>query len=123
MHSLSRWRPRSRPVAALSLGVVALAVVLLPTTHAGADPTGSGVATASLLDSPELDQLQRRAAGVQADLQERQSRVLAAREALAAAEAAAAQAEADAQAGADEQAEEQPDLALPERGPEITEVR
>ena len=91
MHSL----PRSRVVAALSLGVVALAVVLLPTAHAGADPTGSGVATASLLDSPELDELQRRAAGVQADLQERQSRVLAAREALAAAEAAAAQAEAD----------------------------
>src|SRR5918998_1717096 len=91
MHSL----PRSRVVAALSLGVVALAVVLLPTAHAGADPTGSGVATASLLDSPELDELQRRAAGVQAELQERQSRVRAAREALAAAEAAAAQAEAD----------------------------
>jgi cell wall-associated NlpC family hydrolase len=90
MHSL----PRSR-VVALSSGVVALAVVLLPTAHAGADPTGSGVATASLLDSPELDELQRRAAGVQADLQERQSRVIAAREALAAAEAAAARAEAD----------------------------
>src|SRR3712207_6958938 len=91
MHSL----PRSRVVAALSLGVVALAVVLLPTAHAGADPTGPGVVTASLLDSPELDELQQRAAGVQADLQERQARVLAAREALAAAEAAAAQAEAD----------------------------
>jgi cell wall-associated NlpC family hydrolase len=95
MHPLSRWRPNRRAAASLSVGVVALAVVLLPAAPAGADPTGPAVATASLLDSPELDELQRRAADVQADLQERQSRVVAAREALAAAEAAAAQAEAD----------------------------
>src|SRR5919107_2502533 len=95
MHPLSRWRPNRRAAASLSVGVVALAVVLLPAAPAGADPTGPAVATASLLDSPELDELQRRAADVQAELQERQSRVVAAREALAAAEAAAAQAEAD----------------------------
>jgi cell wall-associated NlpC family hydrolase len=79
-------------VASLSVGVVALAAVLSSAPPAAADPV---VATASLLDSPELDELQRRAAEVQADLQERQSRVVAARQALAAAEAAAAQAEAD----------------------------
>ena len=95
MHPLSRWLPSRRAVASLSGGVVALAVVLLPVAPAGADPTGPAVATASLLDSPELDELQRRAADVQADLQERQSRIAAARAALAAAEAAATQAEAD----------------------------
>jgi cell wall-associated NlpC family hydrolase len=82
-------------VVALSLGVVALAVVPLAPVPAVAAPGGQAGATASLLDSPELDELQRRAAEVQADLQERQSRVVAAREALAAAEAAEAQAEAD----------------------------
>ncbi|MGR6963571.1 D-alanyl-D-alanine carboxypeptidase family protein [Geodermatophilus sp. URMC 61] len=95
MYSLSRWRPGRRAVASLSAGVVALAAVLSSATPAVADPTGRAGATASLLDSPELDDLQRRADEVQADLQERQSRVVAAREALTAAEAAAAQAEAD----------------------------
>ena len=38
MHSLSRWRSRSRVVAALSLGVVALAVVLLPAGPATGRP-------------------------------------------------------------------------------------
>jgi cell wall-associated NlpC family hydrolase len=95
VHSLSRWRPGRRAVASLSVGVVALAAVLSSATPAGAAPAGAAVADASLLDSPELDALQRRAAEVQADLQERQSRVVAAREALAAAEAAAARAEAD----------------------------
>jgi hypothetical protein len=94
VHSLPRWRPGRRAVASLAVGVVALAA-LSSAPPAAADPTGQVVVTASLLDSPELDELERRAAEVQADLQIRQSRVVAAREALAAAEAAAAQAEAD----------------------------
>jgi cell wall-associated NlpC family hydrolase len=95
VHSLPRWRPGRRTVAALAVGVVALAAALSSAPPAAADPTGQVAVTASLLDSPELDELERRAAEVQADLQVRQSRVVAAREALAAAEAAAAQAEAD----------------------------
>src|SRR5688572_6076205 len=95
MHSLSRWRPRPCAVAALSVGAAALAVVLLPAGPAAADPSDRPAGSASLLDSPELDELQRRAAEVQADLQERQARVVEARAALDAAQQAAAQAEAD----------------------------
>ncbi|WP_448607895.1 D-alanyl-D-alanine carboxypeptidase family protein [Geodermatophilus sp. URMC 60] len=98
-------------MASLSLGVVALAAVLSSAPPAAADQTGRAGATASLLDSPELDELQRRAAEVQAVLQERQSRVVAAREALAAAEAAAVQAEADIVAADAELARARADVA------------
>jgi cell wall-associated NlpC family hydrolase len=93
MSSLSRWRPRSRVVAALCPGVVALAVLLLPATPAAADPSDQPGGTTAVLDSTALERLQERAAEVQADLMHHQSRVIEARAALAAAETAAADAE------------------------------
>ena len=78
-----------------SLAVAVVAALLLVPVPALAAPGDRPAGPASLLDSPELDDLQRRAAEVQADLQERQARVVEARAALDAARQAAAQAEAD----------------------------
>ncbi|SDO67093.1 M15 family metallopeptidase [Geodermatophilus sp. DSM 45219] len=78
-----------------SLAVAVAAALLLVPVPALAAPGDAPVVPASLLDSPELDELQRRAAEVQADLQEHQARVVEARAALDAARQAAARAEAD----------------------------
>ena len=65
-----------------SLAVAVVAALLLVPVPALAAPGDQPAGPASLLDSPELDELQRRAAEVQADLQERQARVVEARAAL-----------------------------------------
>ncbi len=87
----SRWRAR-RPSVLLT-AVVAAAVVTLagPAAAAPSDQPGG---TSGVLDSEALDELQRRAAEVQADLLARQGEVVAAQEALAAARDDAAEAEA-----------------------------
>ncbi|HEX2072299.1 MAG TPA: D-alanyl-D-alanine carboxypeptidase family protein [Geodermatophilus sp.] len=85
----SPWRARRR---AASLLAVAAAIVVLASAPAAAAPSDRPGGSSGVLDSRALDQLQQRAAEVQADLQERQAEVVAAQEALAAAEAAAAQA-------------------------------
>jgi cell wall-associated NlpC family hydrolase len=78
-----------------SLAVAVAAALLVVPVPALAAPTDEPAGSASLLDSPELDELQRRAAEVQADLQRRQLRVVEARAALDAARQDAARAEAD----------------------------
>ncbi|SEP16904.1 NlpC/P60 family protein [Trujillonella endophytica] len=87
----TRWRAR-RPsillVAAAAATVVGLA------GPAAADPSDQPGGTTGVLDSDALDELQRRAAEVQADLLARQGDVVAAQEALTAARDAADQAAA-----------------------------
>jgi hypothetical protein len=79
-------------VAVAAAAVLALAGPLA--APAGADPSDQPGGTSGVLDSAALDELQRRAAEVQADLQARQGEVVAAQQALTAARDAAAQAEA-----------------------------
>ena len=91
MRARSRWR------RAASLGVAAVAAVLVTVPLAGpaaASPSDQPGGTSGTLDSEALDRLQERAAEVQADLQQRQSEVAAAQEALAAAQADAGAARA-----------------------------
>ncbi|SFK59684.1 D-alanyl-D-alanine carboxypeptidase family protein [Geodermatophilus ruber] len=89
------WRRARRPQACLpAVATAAAALLLLPPAPAAAAPSDQPGGTTGVLDSRALDELQQRAAQVQADLQERQGRVDTARAEVAAAEAAAAQAEA-----------------------------
>ena len=76
---------------AASLSLVAAVALAGPAAAAPSDQPGG---TTAVLDSRALDELQQRAAEVQAELQEQQGEVVAAREALAAAEQAVADAEA-----------------------------
>ncbi|WNV77292.1 D-alanyl-D-alanine carboxypeptidase family protein [Geodermatophilus sp. DSM 44513] len=78
-----------------TLAAAVVAALVFAPAPALAAPGDLPAGSASLLDSPELDELQRRAAAVQADLQRRQARVLEARAALDAARSAAEQAQAD----------------------------
>ncbi|MGY1741015.1 MULTISPECIES: NlpC/P60 family protein [unclassified Blastococcus] len=103
MPQRSRWRAR-RPSVLLA-AVAATAVVGLAgplAAPAAADPSDQPGGTSGVLDSEALDELQRRAADVQADLLARQGEVVAAQEALTAARDAAAQAEAEV-AGVEEE--------------------
>ena len=94
MPQRSSWRTR-RPSLFLA-GVAAVAVALAGPLAgpAAADPSDQPGGTTGVLDSDALDELQRRAAEVQADLLARQGEVVAAQEALAAARVTAEQAEA-----------------------------
>ncbi len=87
----SRWRVR-RP--SVLLAVVAAATVVGLAAPAVAAPSDQPGGTSGVLDSEALDELQQRAAEVQADLLARQGEVVAAQEALAVAQDDAAQAEA-----------------------------
>ncbi|WP_409332656.1 D-alanyl-D-alanine carboxypeptidase family protein [Trujillonella humicola] len=79
----------------LLAGVAAVVVALAaPPGPAAADPSDQPGGTSGVLDSEALDELQRRAAEVQADLLARQGEVMAAQGALSAAQDAARQAEA-----------------------------
>jgi cell wall-associated NlpC family hydrolase len=94
MFARSPWRTRG-PAAARAL-VVSVAVLALAVPLAGpamADPSDQPGGTSGVLDSEALDQLQQRAADVQAELREQQDEVVTAREALAAARAEVAAAE------------------------------
>ncbi|NEK60357.1 D-alanyl-D-alanine carboxypeptidase [Geodermatophilus sabuli] len=91
MRTGPRWRPGRRALSSLSVVAVAAVLVLLPTGPVAASVDGG---TTGVPDSPALDDLQERAADVQADLLVRQTRVVEARAALTAAEAAATEAEA-----------------------------
>jgi cell wall-associated NlpC family hydrolase len=81
----------SRAALAASLSLVAAVVLAGPASAAPSDQPGG---TTAVLDSRALDELQERAAEVQAQLQEQQGEVVAAREALTAAEQLVADAEA-----------------------------
>jgi cell wall-associated NlpC family hydrolase len=76
-------RSRRRVVAA---ALAACVVVLLPAAPVAAAPSDQPGGTSGVLESRELDRLQRRAAEVQEELKARQAEVVAAREALAAAQ-------------------------------------
>jgi hypothetical protein len=93
MPQRSRWRAR-RPSALLAGVAVALVLAGTLAGPAAAAPSDQPGGTTRVLDSEALDELQRRAAEVQADLLARQGEVVAAQEALTAAEEAAQQAEA-----------------------------
>jgi cell wall-associated NlpC family hydrolase len=73
--------------------LLAAALLLSPSSPAVAAPGDEVTGVSVVPDSDELDDLQRRAAEVQADLLDRQTRVVEAQAALAAAEAAAVAAE------------------------------
>ncbi|MGY1885524.1 D-alanyl-D-alanine carboxypeptidase family protein [Blastococcus sp. SYSU DS0753] len=84
MPARSRWRPPARARRCVVAAVlVAGAAVLLPAGPVAAAPSDQPGGTSGVLDSRDLDQLQRRAAEVQEDLRARQGQVVAAREALA----------------------------------------
>jgi uncharacterized protein YlxW (UPF0749 family) len=102
MRPRSPWRTRRGPASVLVTvaGAVLLAVPLAG--PAGAEPSDQPGGTSGVLDSEALDRLQQRAAEVQADLQQRQTEVAAARRQLADAQADvdAARATVDAAEGA-----------------------
>ncbi|PRY50473.1 septal ring factor EnvC (AmiA/AmiB activator) [Geodermatophilus tzadiensis] len=82
-------RPRTA-APGLAAAVAVLAAVLLAALLAGpaaAAPSDQPGGTSGVLESEALDRLQQRAAEVQADLQQREAEVAAARDALAAAQA------------------------------------
>ncbi|MDP5184562.1 D-alanyl-D-alanine carboxypeptidase family protein [Blastococcus sp. BMG 814] len=88
-HPSGRARRRVA-VAALA----ACVLVLLPGGPAAAAPSDQPGGTSGVLESPDLDRLQRRAAEVQDELRARQAEVVAAREALAGAQRAVGEAQA-----------------------------
>ena len=92
----SRWRtarPR-RSACRLSRQLAAAMAVATGAAPRRPHPATSPAGPPAVLDSRALDELQQRAAEVQAGLQEQQGEVVAAREALTAAEQAVADAEA-----------------------------
>ncbi|MGY1773365.1 NlpC/P60 family protein [Blastococcus sp. SYSU D00813] len=93
---LQRWPWRARRPSVLLAGAAAVVVALAGPLAgpAAADPSDQPGGTTGVLDSDALDELQRRAAEVQADLLARQGEVVAAQEALAAARVTAEEAEA-----------------------------
>ena len=94
MLARSRWRTRGT-AARTALTVLALAALATAAVQpAAAAPSDQPGGTSGVLDSRALDQLQQRAAEVQAGLQEQQAQVAAAREDLAKAERAVSDAEA-----------------------------
>ncbi|MGY2067370.1 D-alanyl-D-alanine carboxypeptidase family protein [Blastococcus sp. SYSU DS0619] len=82
MLARSWWRPPARFRAAVAV-LAACAVVLVPTGPVAAAPSDQPGGTSGVLDSGDLDHLQRRAAEVQQSLRARQDEVVAARAALA----------------------------------------
>ena len=91
----SRWRTALSTASRVGIAAVAAAMSLVALGGpAAADPSDQPGGTTAVLDSRALDELQQRAAEVQAGLQEQQGEVVAAREALTAAEQAVADAEA-----------------------------
>jgi septal ring factor EnvC (AmiA/AmiB activator) len=89
----SRRRTRG-PAARTTITVLAVAALAAAAAQpAAAAPSDQPGGTSAVLDSRALDQLQQRAAEVQAGLQEQQAEVAAAREELSAAEQAVAGAE------------------------------
>ena len=88
MRASSRRRVVRRAALALTAPVLAVLVAVSPAGPAAAAPSDQPGGTSGVLDSEALDRLQQRAAEVQADLQQRQTEVAAARQALTEAEAA-----------------------------------
>src|SRR3954469_10802171 len=83
-----RWRTRRRSTASLLavVATVALGVVFPLAVPAGAEPSNQPGGTSGVLDSSALDALQKRAAEVQAGLQQRQAEIAQAQQDLAAAQ-------------------------------------
>jgi cell wall-associated NlpC family hydrolase len=94
MHPRSRWRTALSTASRVGIAAVAAAMAVALGGPAAADPSDQPGGTTAVLDSRALDELQQRAAEVQAGLQEQQGEVVAARESLTAAEQAVADAEA-----------------------------
>ncbi len=90
----SLWRIRRTAARAFAVGLTAGALVLAGTGPALADPSDQPGGTSGVLDSRALDELQKRAAEVQAGLKAQQSQVTDAQRALAAAEKAVSAAQA-----------------------------
>jgi cell wall-associated NlpC family hydrolase len=95
MFARSPWRTGGRTAPSVVAAVLAagMSVLLLP-GPAWAAPSDQPGGTSAVLESKALDELQRRAAEVQADLQAQQGEVVEAREAQTAAEQLVAEAEA-----------------------------
>jgi cell wall-associated NlpC family hydrolase len=89
------WPRRSTPTRhrAAAIALTACVVALLPGGPATAAPSDQPGGTSGVLDSRDLDRLQRRAAEVQEGLRAQQADVVAAREALADSQAAVEQAQ------------------------------
>ncbi|WP_369254213.1 NlpC/P60 family protein [Geodermatophilus amargosae] len=81
------WRTRRSPASVLVTVAAAVLLAVPPAGPAGAEPSDQPGGTSGVLDSEALDRLQRRAAEVQADLQQRETEVAAARRQLADAQA------------------------------------
>ncbi|MFD2092170.1 D-alanyl-D-alanine carboxypeptidase family protein [Blastococcus deserti] len=90
----SRWRPRGTAVRRALTVLAATTLAAAAAQPAAAAPSDQPGGTSAVLDSRALDQLQQRAAEVQADLQEQHAEVAAARDQLADAEQAVAEARA-----------------------------
>ncbi|NEM06586.1 NlpC/P60 family protein [Geodermatophilus normandii] len=102
MRPRSPWRTRRGPASVLVTVAAAVLLAVPLAGPAGAEPSDQPGGTSGVLDSEALDRLQQRAAEVQADLQQRQTEVAAARQQLADAQAEvdAARATVDAAEGA-----------------------
>jgi hypothetical protein len=90
----SRRTPRTAASRVLVAALAALALAVPLAGPAMAGPSDQPGGTSGVLDSSALDELQQRAAEVQADLKAQQAEVTEAREAMAEAEAAVTAAEA-----------------------------
>ncbi|SFT77050.1 Septal ring factor EnvC, activator of murein hydrolases AmiA and AmiB [Geodermatophilus amargosae] len=101
MRPRSPWRTRRGPASVLVTVAAAVLLAVPLAGPAGAEPSDQPGGTSGVLDSEALDRLQQRAAEVQADLQQRQTEVAAARQQLAGAQAEvdAARATVDAAEG------------------------
>jgi cell wall-associated NlpC family hydrolase len=112
MLARTRWRTRGR--AATSTGLVALTATVLALSSvapAAALPSDQPGGTTGVLDSEELDELQRRAAEVQEGLQEQQAEVAEARRAQEEAQAAVRAAEEKLAGAESDLAEHQQEVA------------
>jgi septal ring factor EnvC (AmiA/AmiB activator) len=94
MLARSLWRTRGTAARTTLTVLATAALAIAAAPPAAAAPSGQPGGTSAVLDSGALDQLQQRAAEVQAGLQGQQTEVAAAREELAEAERAVAAAEA-----------------------------
>ena len=94
MFARTRGWTASRPLPAALAAVLSLVAAVVLAAPASAEPSDQPGGTTAVLDSQALDDLQERAAEVQADLKEQQGEVVAARDALTAAEQLVADAEA-----------------------------
>jgi len=94
MFARTRGWTASRLLPAAPAAVLSFVAAVVLAAPASAEPSDQPGGTTAVLDSQALDELQERAAEVQADLKEQQGEVVAARDALTAAEQLVADAEA-----------------------------